>query len=100
MVFPWHLYLMAFIYLLAGFNHFRKPELYIRIIPPFFSNPKLLNTISGAAEILLAIFLCIPATSPLAAWGIIGLLVMIFPANIYMLINEKASLGIPKWLRI
>jgi uncharacterized membrane protein len=96
MMLPWHLYVMAFLYLLAGFNHFRKPELYIRIIPPFFSNPKLINTLSGAAEILFAVFLCIPATSSFAAWGIICLLVAIFPANIYMYANRKAALGIPK----
>jgi uncharacterized membrane protein len=90
---------MAALYFLAGINHFRKPELYIRIIPPFFFNPKLLNKLSGAAEILLAVFLCIPKTSAFAAWGIICMLVAIFPANIYMYVNEKASLGIPKWLR-
>lgn len=100
MILPWHLYLMATLYFLAGINHFRKPGLYIRIIPPFFSNPKLLNKISGAAEILFAVFLCIPKTSAFAAWGIICLLVAIFPANIYMYTNEKASLGIPKALRL
>jgi uncharacterized membrane protein len=100
MVFPWHLYVMAFVYFLAGFNHFRKPKLYTRIIPPFFPNRKLINIVSGAAEMLLAVLLCVPATSAAAAWGIICLLIAIFPANVYMLINEKASLGIPKWLRI
>src|SRR6476660_9724220 len=100
MILHWHLYLMANLYFLAGINHFRKPELYLRIIPPFFSNPTLINTTSGAAEILGAVFLCIPQTSAFAAWGIIGLLVAIFPANIYMYASEKASLGIPKWLRL
>ena len=50
---PWHLYLMAFLYIIAGINHFRNPGMYIRIIPPFFSNPKLINILSGAAEIIL-----------------------------------------------
>ncbi|RZJ28468.1 MAG: DoxX family protein [Flavobacterium sp.] len=96
MIFPWHLYLMALLYLVAGINHFRRPELYLRIIPPFFANPKLLNSISGAAEILLAVLLCIPQTSTFAAWGIILLLVAVFPANIYMFTSPKASLGMPK----
>ena len=98
MALPWHLYLMAALYFLAGLNHFRTPGFYVRIIPPFFSNPKLLNQVSGAAEILLAVFLCLPATSSLAAWGIILLLVAIFPANVYMYANREASLGFPKWL--
>lgn len=98
MALPWHLYLMVALYFLAGINHFRKPGFYVRIIPPFFKNPILLNKISGAAEILLAVFLCVPVTSSLAAWGIILLLVAIFPANVYMYTNREASLGFPKWL--
>lgn len=95
---PWHLYLMAGIYFLAGLNHFRNPKIYIKIIPKFFGNAALLNKISGTAEISLAIALCVPLLSHYAALGIIFLLIAVFPANIYMLINKKASLGLPKWL--
>lgn len=97
MIFPWHLYVMALLYVLAGINHFRKPRLYARMIPEFFPNPKLLNIISGAAEIILGVLLCIPAASSYAAIGIIALLIAIFPANFFMYMNEKAALGIPKW---
>ena len=95
---PWHLYVMAFIYFIAGINHFRNPRLYIKIIPPAFPNPKLLNLVSGLAEILLGIALCIPIISNYAAWGIICLLIAVFPANIYMYVNEKAGMGLPKWV--
>ena len=95
---PWHLYVMAFIYFIAGINHFSNPRLYIKIIPPSFPNPKLLNMISGLAEILLGIGLCIPIISNYAAWGIIALLIAVFPANIYMYTNEKARLGLAKWI--
>jgi uncharacterized membrane protein len=98
MVQPWHLYLMALLYFLAGINHFRVPKIYAKIIPPFFFNPKLLNIVTGASEIFLAIFLCIPTTSGFAALGIIVLLFAVFPANIYMAVNKKAGLGLPKWL--
>jgi uncharacterized membrane protein len=94
----WHLYAMAFVYILAGLNHFRNPRLYLKIIPPYFPNPKLLNSISGFAEILLGIILCIPVTSKLAAWGIIALLFAIFPTHLYMYANEKARMGLPKWI--
>lgn len=96
----WHLYLMALLYILAGFNHFRKPRLYLKIIPPYFSNPKRLNFLSGLAEIILGICLCIPFLSKYAAWGIIVLLIFIFPANLYMYQNDNASLGLSKWLRL
>ncbi|MFP9099996.1 DoxX family protein [Flavobacterium sp. RHBU_24] len=94
---PWHLYLMALLYILAGLNHLRVPRMYIKIIPVQLPNPKLLNTLSGIAEILCGIGLCIPAISHLAAWATIGLLVAVFPANIYMAVNPEAALGLPKW---
>lgn len=93
---PWHLYLMGIIYTVAGLNHFRSPKTYLRIIPPYFPNPKLLNSIAGIAEVILGIGLCIPATSTLSAWGIIALLIAIFPANLFMFTNKKAGMGLPK----
>ncbi|MFD2601163.1 DoxX family protein [Flavobacterium suzhouense] len=97
---PWHLYLMALLYILAGINHFRVPRIYIKMIPAFLPVPKILNLISGAAEVILGILLCIPAASAFAAWGIIALLIAIFPANVYMYTNEKAAMGLPKWVRL
>lgn len=93
---PWHLYLMALIYTVAGLNHFRNPKLYQKIIPPYFPNPKLLNVISGFAEIILGIALLIPMLSSYAAWGIIALLIAVFPTHIYMYQNEKAGMRLPK----
>ncbi|WDF61092.1 DoxX family membrane protein [Flavobacterium sp. KACC 22758] len=95
---PWHLYLMAILYILAGFNHFRNPGMYIKIIPPFFKSPKLINAVSGIAEIVLGILLMFTLTTQYAAWGIIALLIAIFPANLYMFQNEKASFNLPKWI--
>lgn len=100
MALPWHLYLMAVIYILAGLNHFRMPRLYIKMIPPSLPSPKVLNAISGIAELAFGILLCIPAVSAWSAWGIIALLIAIFPANVYMYTNEKAALGLPKWVRL
>ena len=94
---PWHLYVMAMLYILAGINHFRKPELYLKIIPSFFSFKKLVNEFSGLIEIVLGIYLCIPVFSNLAAISLIILLVALLPLNLFMLINQEASLGLPKW---
>lgn len=100
MALPWHLYLMAFLYILAGINHFRVPRIYTKMIPPAFPEPKVLNIVSGLAEIVWGILLCIPQTTAYAAWGIIILLVAIFPANVYMYTNNKAAMGLPKWIRL
>lgn len=96
--FPWHLYLMAAIYIIAGLNHFRKPRMYQNIIPPYFSNPKLLNQLAGLAEIVLGILLCFQKTTVMAAWGVIALLIAVFPANLFMYQDQKAGFGLPKWL--
>lgn len=95
---PWHLYLMAALYIIAGLNHFRKPGMYLKIIPPFIPNPKLINVLSGFAEIVFGILLIIPVTSHFGAWGIIAILIAVFPSNIYMYQNKKASFGLPKWI--
>lgn len=95
----WHLYPMALLYIIAGLNHFRTPRLYHKIIPPYFPNPKSLNLLCGCFEVILGIMLCIPMLSKFAAWGIISVLIAVFPANIYMYLNDEASLGIPSWIR-
>ena len=95
---PWHLYVMALFYIIAGINHFRVPRLYQKIIPTYFPNPSLLNILSGAIEIILGSSLLFPPTTQYAAWGIILLLIAVFPTHIFMLTNPKASMGLPKWL--
>lgn len=89
---------MAALYIFAGVNHFLKPHLYERIIPPFLGNAKTLNILAGIAEIILGILLLFQDIRPFAAWGIIALLIAVFPANVYMLLNKKAHLGLPYWL--
>lgn len=98
MIFPWHLYLMALIYLLAGINHFRSPKLYLKIIPPYLPNPVLLNSTTGFLQIFLAVELCIPSFSSYAAWGIMALLIAVFPCHIYMYQHRRASMHLPKWV--
>lgn len=77
------LWIMATLYIIAGINHFIMPGFYIKIIPPFLPKPKLINWISGLAEIVLGVLLFIPVYSSFAAWGIIALLIAVYPANIY-----------------
>lgn len=78
------LYLMAVLYIAAGLNHFRNPRFYIQIIPPYLPRPDILNALSGVAEVILGLMLFWPATRSLAAWGVIALLIAVFPANFYM----------------
>ena len=79
------LYLQALAYVLAGFNHLVNPAFYVAIIPPDLPNPEWLNLLSGLAEIVLGVFLLAePRVRRLAAWGIVALLVAVFPANLWV----------------
>lgn len=92
------LFIMAIFYIAAGIMHFKRPWFYYKITPPMLKSiQKPINIIVGIAEILGGIGLLIPATQSAAAWGIILLLIAVFPANIYMLMDEKASMGMEKW---
>lgn len=95
---PWHLYLMSILYIAAGINHFRVPKLYYKIIPPFFQDKKFFNEMAGFLEIAFGVLLFFPDLYNLGCWALIVLLILIFPANIYMYTNPQASLGLPKWL--
>ena len=85
------LYVMALTYMYVGFDHLSNPEFYIRIIPPDLPLPEILNVVSGLAEIVLGVFLLDRRTRPFAAWGVIALLVAVFPANVYM---ATANVGV------
>jgi uncharacterized membrane protein len=95
---PWHYYVMAAIYMLAGLNHFRRPELYLKIMPPYLPKPQFLVGLSGVLEVLAGIGLLVAATKSTAIYLIIALLFSFFTVHIYMLISEKAGMGLPKIL--
>jgi uncharacterized membrane protein len=71
-------------FVLVGISHFAKPEKLVAMIPPNWPCRNAMNYVSGAAEITLGILLLFNATRPLAAYGLLLLLVAVFPANIYV----------------
>ena len=76
--------LLAFFFIAAGANHFRTPEIYLGMMPLWLPAPTLMNTLSGAAEILGGVGLLIGFTRRAAGWGLIALLIAVFPANIHV----------------
>lgn len=89
------LYLMAPVYIVAGVFHFLVPELYVQIIPPILRAPLALVYLSGLAEIAVGIGLLLPGMRRYAAWATVALLVIIFPANIYMATHGVVIEGMP-----
>jgi uncharacterized membrane protein len=80
-------YLLAFSFILAGINHFINVDFYIKMMPPYLPAHLFLIYLSGVLEIVLGVMLLIPKFSRLAAWGLIALLIAVFPANVYMAMN-------------
>src|SRR6218665_915369 len=92
------LYLMAVLYILAGLNHFRAPKFYLKMMPPYLPAHGALVFWSGVAEVALGLLLFFPATRVMAAWGVIALLVAVFPANFYMYQERYGKFSsLPAW---
>lgn len=77
------LIIMATFYMFAGVSHFRKPAFFLAITPKWVPLPEKANVLIGAVEIALGILVLFTSTRTVAAWGIIVLLVLVFPANVY-----------------
>lgn len=89
--------MMAGFYTLAGIGHFVATKFFMRIMPPYIPWHKPIVYLSGVAEIGLGILLVMPAYSSWAAWGVIALLVAVFPANLYHFSSGGAGMRIPQW---
>ncbi len=88
---------MGALYVLAGVNHFRDPRTYERMMPPWVPAHRAMVLWSGVAEVLLGIGVLVPATRSLAAWGVIALLVAVFPANLQMFRDPERWPKVPRW---
>ena len=82
-------YLLAAIMMTAGVAHFVNPGFFLKIMPPYLPYHLELVYLSGFFEIALSISLLIRPLSRIAAWGIIALLIAVFPANIYLFQNQE-----------
>ena len=81
--------LFALIFITAGTLHFVTTDFFMRIMPPAIPWHLFWVYLSGVCEIGLGIMLLIPKFSRTAAWGLIVLLIAVFPANIYMAMNPQ-----------
>jgi uncharacterized membrane protein len=95
------LVLAAIFYVVAGVLHFIKTDAYLRIMPAYIPWHLAMVRISGVFEILGGLGLLVPRTRRAAAWGLIALLIAVFPANVYMATNpiEAGATSIAPILR-
>lgn len=77
-------WVFAALFVAGGVGHLVKTDVYMKIMPPYLPYHRALVLLSGVFEVALGILLLVPATSRLAAWGLIALLAAVFPANVFM----------------
>jgi uncharacterized membrane protein len=89
--------LIAGIFISAGVAHFVWPQTFVRIVPPYLPAPEVLVYVSGAFEILGGVGVLVPAVRVAAGWGLILLLLAVFPANVHMALHPGDFARIPPW---
>ena len=80
-------YLLGLFFVTAGVKHFISPDFYLKIMPPYLLGHLFLVYLSGFFEMALGVLVVIPKFTRRSAWGLIALLIAVFPANIHMSIN-------------
>ena len=77
-------------YIIIGIKHFTDLNFFMAIMPPYIPFHKELIYISGFFEVLFGLLLLFNKTRKIASWGIIILLICVFPANIYLYCSDEA----------
>lgn len=94
---------LAALFVAAGVAHFAMPDVYVRAVPPSLPYPRALVLVSGAFELLGGVGLLVPRLRVAAAWGLIALLVAVFPANVHMALHPEEFPRLPPaalWARL
>ena len=92
-------WVLALFFIVAGVNHFLAPSLYLEMMPAWLPAKETANLISGTAEIAGGLGLLIRSLRRSASWGLIALLVAVFPANVHVALQgHMTGLDAPPWL--
>ena len=91
------LLLLVPFYVIAGVNHFVNPDFYVNIMPPYLPAHRELVLLSGVFEVLGGLGVLVPAIRALVGWGLILLLLAVFPANVHMAMHPELFADVPAW---
>ena len=76
------IYGIAFI--LVGISHFRNPQIFVEIVPPFLPFALFLVYLTGVMEIAGGIGIIYPGSRLITGRLLVLFLLAVFPANLYM----------------
>ncbi len=82
----------------AGASHFTATDFFVQIVPPWVPAPLAVVWTSGVAEIVLGLLVLPPATRRLAGFGLVALLIAVFPANLHMAMTNLQLRDPPAWM--
>ena len=88
------LILLALFFMAAGINHFVNSDIYVAIMPTYLPAHLELVYLSGLFEILGGIGVVLSPIRQWAGYGLIVLLIAVFPANLYMAMNPDKFVDI------
>ena len=86
---------LAVFFINVGIDHFINPDFYLSIMPPAFPLHLEAVYISGLFEVLGGLGVLIPRLRKFSGWGLIALLIAVYPANIYMALTPEAFPDVP-----
>jgi uncharacterized membrane protein len=80
---------LAVFFVAAGLNHFANEAFYLAMMPPWLPAHAELVLLSGVLEVLGGVAVLAPRLRNAAGWGLVALLVAVFPANLHMALNPE-----------
>lgn len=80
---------LSLFFFIAGTNHFLNPDFYVAMMPPYLPAHAELVYLSGVFEMLGGLAVMAPRVRATAGWGLVLLLLAIFPANLHMALNPE-----------
>jgi uncharacterized membrane protein len=81
------------LFAVSGVIHLVRPQAYEPLMPSWLPRHREVIYGSGAAELMCAAGLVVPATRRTAGWASAALLVGIFPGNVKMALDARRSRG-------
>ena len=85
------IFILAILYINVGITHFTNPDFFLVIVPDYLPYHLSIVYVSGLFEIILGFMLLFKKTRKYAGIGLVFLLVLVFPANIFLYQSSEAQ---------